>query len=363
MYSKPFSWVFRENTLDAIRLFAAAQVAIVHSWKYLSPSSMDSWFFQFLGLFPGVPIFFFVSGFLISKSYQSSPNIREYSKNRILRLYPALIICVLVNLVMVGMAGYVGFEEASVGEIFLLFAAKATFFQFYNPDFMRGFGDGVLNGSLWTICVELQFYIAYPLICAMLGNNRKVSGRILLTLILCFVFANWLLFELRHNYSESFWWKLYRVSFVPWIYMFLVGVWAQQNFDKIGRLIHNLPTLFFVAFYIVSAHVLVEYAGFSIGNEISPILFLLVAVTVLRVAYSAPQRVNETMKGNDISYGLYIWHMPIVNQLLYLEYESSGLTALLALIASLMLAAASWFLLEKPSLQLKSYSLNSRLRR
>ncbi len=91
--------IFRINNFDIIRLFAALQVAIHHTMSHLKiEQNSDSVILMFSGFFPGVPIFFFVSGFLISKSYESNPSIREYAQNRILRIYPALIICTFIAL-------------------------------------------------------------------------------------------------------------------------------------------------------------------------------------------------------------------------------------------------------------------------
>ena len=60
------------NNFNLIRLFAALQVAIVHSAGYLN---IDIQYLKFLDLFPGVPIFFFISGFLIIKSFKKNKKI------------------------------------------------------------------------------------------------------------------------------------------------------------------------------------------------------------------------------------------------------------------------------------------------
>ena len=57
------------NNFNLIRLFAALQVAIVHSASYLN---IDIQYLKFLDLFPGVPIFFFISGFLMIKSFKKN---------------------------------------------------------------------------------------------------------------------------------------------------------------------------------------------------------------------------------------------------------------------------------------------------
>jgi len=356
------TWEFKENSLDAIRLLAATQVAVLHTCEFMFVERTGGVFFELLRLFPGVPIFFFVSGYLISKSYESTPNIAEYAKNRGLRLYPALIICVAINLVMVWSTGYFSNLSISGLDIGILFFAKSTFIQFYNPDFMRAFGDGVLNGSLWTICVEVQFYIVAPLVYKFFGKNKAIGNLTLCVLILIFLVANRCLYFWQPEYSQEFLWKLYRVSFAPWFYMFLAGVIFQRNFAFLAGLVSKIPALLMLAGYFFIALFLTRYAGFETENAISPILFVFVILLVFRLSYVMPHKVNSLMKGNDISYGIYIWHMPIVNQMLYMNYRDSYWHVFVACTLSIFVAFLSWRLIEKPALKLKSFTLNTRVK-
>jgi len=354
------NWKFRENSLDAIRLFAASEVAIEHTFEFMFVGKTGTLFFEVLKLFPGVPIFFFISGYLISRSYQRSPSHFEYAKNRILRLYPALFICVAVNIIMVASTGYLAEQGASFGDIALLFAAKTSFLQFYNPDFMRAFGDGVLNGSLWTICVELQFYILTPLLYLLMGGKQNIKNGLLLSLIVIFLGLNQLLHYLHTDYNHTTAWKLFRISFMPWFYMFLVGILFQQNFDRIASIVLKIPFIPIFLTYILLA-LWLNRNGFETGNSISPILFVLIIFVIFRAAYCIPNTINQLMRGNDISYGIYIWHMPVVNQMLYLQYNTEFTHAYIALFLSTLLALSSWFIIEKPALKLKSFTLNQRL--
>ena len=74
----------RNNNLEWLRLIFATQVMLVHFGQYLKikiPSAIK--------YFPGVPAFFFVSGFLIYASYLNAPG-RRYYENRFLRIFPPL---------------------------------------------------------------------------------------------------------------------------------------------------------------------------------------------------------------------------------------------------------------------------------
>lgn len=85
---------FRTNNLNLIRLFAAFQVLIGHlHYCFEMPSAI-----KYISLFNGVPIFFTLSGFLIYWSFDHHPDVRTYGKNRILRIYPALIVSLVCTI-------------------------------------------------------------------------------------------------------------------------------------------------------------------------------------------------------------------------------------------------------------------------
>ena len=152
---------FNENNFDLIRLLAAIQVALHHAASHLklSQDTLAYLLIDLFKLFPGVPVFFFISGFLISKSYESNSNWFQYAQNRALRLFPGLIVCGLLTTFSIMLSGYIDFEKISSIELLVWLLSQATIFQFYDPNFLGNFGIGKANGSLWTIYIELQFYI------------------------------------------------------------------------------------------------------------------------------------------------------------------------------------------------------------
>ncbi len=354
MHSPAGKSVFALNNFDLIRLFAAAQVAHYHVFFIMGVEIADwHWaIIRFLSLFPGVPVFFFISGFLISKSWEKSSGLHHYAINRILRIYPALILAVSLSFLLIHISGYVAQVRPGLGELVLLFLAKASFVQFYNPDFMRAYGDGVMNGSLWTITVELQFYCLAPLLYWVLKRCFRIStNTVLLILIGLFLCINMVFHQLHAQWHDQVLYKLVGVSFAPWFYMFLLGVWFQRNFDFFHRLLAG-RFLLCLALYIPLA-ILARYLGAGFGNAVNPIVFALLAILVFSAAYSHIDLSNKVLRGTDISYGVYIYHMPFVNYLLYTGYFSGYAAGLAAAAATLLMAILSWFLVERNALKLK----------
>ena len=152
------------NNFDLIRLAAALQVASTHALPYFVPESRTWYLLRFVELFPGVPVFFFVSGFLISKSFERNASPPEYALNRVLRIYPGLIVCFALSVAAAALTGYFNTVRPAPSEWLRWTAAQLSFAQFYNPEFMRHYGVGVLNGSMWTMTVELQFYALVPVL-------------------------------------------------------------------------------------------------------------------------------------------------------------------------------------------------------
>ena len=349
--------IFRSNNFNIIRLIAALQVVIHHSTLYLEVDK-SSIAFKLLYFFPGVPIFFFVSGFLISKSYESNSSLIDYAQNRVLRIFPALFACTFISILSVYLTGYLSSKSVSFGSMLTWVASQVSFVQFYNPEFMRGYGMGVLNSSLWTISVELQFYIMIPVLYWIFNlNNQDDSNIKLLFVILFFMIFHLIRYSLMEDYEGNALFDLLGVTFVPWIYMFLIGVFFQKNFLFFHRLLSG-KVLLVLLLYLVITYFSVEYFGWKIGNESVPLLYFIVAMLVFSFAYSYPSLSRRLMGGNDISYGVYIYHMPVVNVLIYYGYTSHFEHVFLAIIATIILAILSWTIVEKRSMKLKRHPLN-----
>lgn len=344
-----------ENNFDLIRLLAALQVAFLHVLHTLTPELSTTTPAQILEVFPGVPIFFFISGLLISRSYERTRTQGEYFRNRALRIFPALHVCVLLNILIIFATGYFQDIDASWTQIAVLYLAKTTIFQFYNPEFMRHFGDGVLNGSLWTICVELQFYLLTPILYRLFRfstTHQRISNTWLIGLIIVSIICNRALYSLHSEYWDNNYWKLARVSFLPWIYMFLVGVFVQRNFGLFAKLLAHPYLLLSVPVYATYACAMRKY-GLQMDNSFSPALFFPLVFSIFILAYSAPKLAKKLLNGNDISYGIYIYHVPIMNMFIFYNVIGKlGYTLATLCIAS-ALALASWMLIEKPSLRRK----------
>jgi len=349
--------VFMMNNFNLIRLFAAFQVLILHSLHYLQLPYFNT-FQDLLRLFPGVPIFFFTSGFLISKSYDNKPDLSEYFRNRALRIFPALIVCTILALLSVYISGYLMTEHVSFFRIVALFLGQITILQFYNPDFMRGFGTGVLNGSLWSITVELQFYVVVPVMYWVLSKFRKSQEFIIVVVTIAFLLLYIFYSLVGGQDNVHLMIKLLGVSFIPWVWMFLVGFLFQRNFTTLHIWLKGKSGIL-LAVYIVASYLSNRFLHWQLGNVINPLLFLILACLVFSLAYTLPETCKKLMGKNDISYGLYIYHIPVINIFMYNYLTGQIKYYAFALITIVIMATISWNCVEKPFLRLKRSNLLS----
>jgi len=338
------------NNFDLIRLFAAFQVALAHSDRYiLNWGGIISPVLEFI---PGVPIFFLISGFLIAASYERSRTLSSFARKRALRIFPALWVCLAGTVLMLFATGYLGLVQAPISQLFLWFAAQATIFQFYNPESMRHFGAGIVNPALWTIGVEIQFYIAMPFLSALFHRSRALYACLFAAFAL--ISAAYSLY-LDVEWSDHIATKLLGVSFIPWIAMFMVGNLAWFHWGKIRGYLEGRFVLWFLV-YVVCAligHQFQSKSGIIIsGNRISLLLFIPLAALVLSAAHTRPD-MGRILRGNDISYGVYLWHMPVIGCWLYLNGAQTypGMAACILITA--ILGILSWRWIESPALKRK----------
>lgn len=350
---QPFRETDRVNNFDLIRLFGAAQVAVSHGIEHLRAETLFP-LYHALGYVPGVPIFFAVSGFLVSLSWERAPNWRQYALNRALRIYPALWTALLVSVVILLACGV---RPDSTRSFAIWIIAQLTIVQFYNPAFIRGFGVGVINGSAWTIPVEIQFYALVPFL-AWLAKGKANRWWLLALASGCVM----LVIRWVEQDPSSVLVRLVTVTLPPWLFFFLVGTALRYLHGRFATFLRGRAVFWAVLYGFWVAVEIAFNVPEATGNELNPVSILLLSALTISAAFTFPRIASRVLRENDISYGVYIYHMPFVNLFLFLGFQGTSALSL-AIGVTVITAILSWRFVERPALALKSYSIRGRTNR
>jgi peptidoglycan/LPS O-acetylase OafA/YrhL len=355
----------RANNFDLLRLGAALQVAIYHGIDHFHlGENSQGWraIQRMASIFPGVPIFFCISGFLIARSVERNlDNLSGYFRSRALRIYPALWVCVALGGATLWWFGFfngVAKWKVAIWWLLNLGAGGAT----VNPDYLRHFGTGVWNGSLWTIFVELSFYVFLPLV-YLVCRRINVPVERWLAVLLGVSFATFVGFHgLQYGDTKAFGFATKAVwySLAGNLWMFLFGTLAHRYWPRIAGFFTGKMIWWTLACILLTEFMNpIELAGAGGAAFAAFRLFtlrFLVAGFTLSAAHSFRSASDRLLKGQDISYGVYVYHMLVFNVLLHLGLSATGwYFAGLAITASL--AAMSWFLLERRALAWKTVTI------
>jgi len=339
----------RRNNFDLLRLIAALQVVLTHVYSHVLvahnyQNKYTDMVFELIKNIPGVPIFFLISGFLISLSYEKNSSLRDYITNRVLRIYPGLYLNIFIGILIVYFLGFVTFNT----QFFTWLFAQLTIFQFYNIDMFREYGTGVVNGSLWTISIELTFYIVLPILFFIYQKNKAI-----LWAIAFLTFGLWL-YDVDSS-RELIYEKLLHVSILPYLFIFIIGLLFFKYFDKLKEYVDN-------KFFIwLSIFVLFKFILYSLSLEMNfafyTLQWIIFTFMTFSFAFSFRDLSQKLLRGNDYTYGIYIYHMLIVNFFIHIGFVGEFKYLVFILTLSILIGVTSWYLVEKPFLKLKKHSL------
>jgi peptidoglycan/LPS O-acetylase OafA/YrhL len=347
---------WRINNFDLIRLLAAVQVVIVHTMTAFKLYGINATFFNLgVRMFPGVPIFFVISGFLISKSYERSDSIRDYYRNRCLRIFPALWVCLAVSIGVILIAGVSVLGPVSSRGWLGWWAAQMSLYQQYGPEFLMPVGMGSLNGSLWTIPIELEFYLLLPLVYAVFRLRQRrgdvaLVGLLVSSMAVHFVYCRPALVPAPppHTFLVE--------TVVPYLWIFLVGVLMQRHWIALRGWLAGRTHWWLLGYVLLG--VVTKRLHIYVGSaDISPLFLLPLAALVLSCAVSLPALSDRLLHHNDISYGTYIYHALVLNVMLICGVQGDFLSATAAVVISLSLGTVSWWFVERSFLRRKRRSL------
>jgi len=352
--------VSHNNNFDLLRLLAALQVVYMHSVAVLRlPPGGD--LYIVLGCFPGVACFFLISGFLVTDSYLRSASVGDYSFRRALRIYPALIVnLVVIDLAMYATGGlsavqwpgrylaYFGVAAATASHDIGAWATQIPATYGASTFFMA-----VPSGVLWTLTVELSFYLILPIILALYQRNRWAGLGVILGLaIVSLAHAHQITSAdlAAHPLAGS------HVGLYFWI--FALGILARLGWSRLSHVFEG-KLVIWASVYAIATCALLGLSGnvttLNYQSSVGVVAFIrvtLLAGLVLSAAYSF-KSASSLLRGNDLSYSIYLYHMLLIYSLIGVGLTAQSWLWLVVYGGAGVIAAISWFLIERPVLRLK----------
>lgn len=286
------------NCFDIIRFLCTFTVFFGH---FLTHFSVENDVLYRIAYFVrGVPVFFFLSGLFIARSLERY-RVVEFLKRRTIRIFPELWVCVIINLLIILISLGAGY---TLKDIIVYLTTQMTLFQFYTGEWLRNYGIGVPNGALWTITVDIQFYIV-AIFLARWFRERKIKtwGIIIgLTMIIDLVLEN-----TKASYPEIGY-KLLQCNLIPFLWIFLIGMCVYYNRDRLIPALTKIKWIFVAAYLIwqfVIPDSIVQVFGGIRYNVVTTTLMLLMFTSI---GFSFNKRLKQ-----DYSYSYYLYHMVVIN--------------------------------------------------
>lgn len=348
-------------SIDSLRALAVLAVIIYHVDVNYLP-----------GGFLGVDLFFVLSGYLISsliiKEYKKtgSLNLHNFYIRRARRLLPAVYFMITVVLVVMVMFNGVLLKKSHLDAIFGYIYSSNWWYIFHKLDYFDSFGSQSPFKHLWSLAIEEQFYMIFPLLFLLVNGKKKTEDGsyklnrnflyIILGVILVSLIAHIILFDIN-NISRIYFGTDTRA------FSLLVGVVGAILYpmDKLNTKITPQENLVYSVVSLISIAALITIMIYT--SEYNTWLyrggFLLVAILGIIIIISSGKQHTVMAKLlsfkpvvfiGKISYSLYLWHFPVL--VLTTPVSEIGkpniFFVVLRVILTFILAIISYALVETP---------------
>lgn len=341
-----------QNNFEIIRLSLATLVVVLHCYDLTATHYTDYlkiWTHEQLSL-PYIIIrgFVIMSGYLVLKSLVRSTSVKQYLWRRFLRIYPPLIVALLICALIAGplltsmpAAAYYRHPDTWLYMVYSLriFMVKHTECL---PGVFRDNPAGcAVNGSLWTIWVEEVLYIAliaFFFIRRWPKLLKPALGLSWLAMVVLYLIAKQRWADQAIPFSRSVQWDYFAdllIYFFSGCLMTLIE-WKNMRRNRLilaGSLAVAAVAVYFRV-YPVLGFLLYPLIMVSAGSDCVPVLL-------------------KPFRWGNPSYGLYIYSYPIQQILIQTLHPSAGMLLLLGVPLSFVAGYSSWHLIEAPFLQLK----------
>lgn len=315
------------NFFDVLRLVAAAMVVVGHSWSLLGipgVPTMGGITIHHLGVY----IFFSISGYLLSVSWARSPRPAAFMVRRCLRIFPALILVVLVTVFVIGpvMTTLLAADYWGSSQTWQYLLNMTLFAQYDLPGVFLANDQQAVNGSLWSLGPEFCCYLMVMLL-GLVGARFSFIAR---AVLLVGLLSTTILLPIERPL------RITAIAVVFFLAGSLLAKVRVPNRLSLWPALASLVALFFIDgdLGLVMASAVVPYAVVAVGSRTSSI------AQVVR-------------RAGDPSYGMYLWAFPIQQTIIVL-WGPLPLFWNIVVVLGLSAAAgyASWHLLEKLAIAL-----------
>lgn len=323
--------------IDGLRAIAIISVFIYHYYENILPSG-----------YLGVDIFFVISGFVISGYLsRTKPSswyqyLIDFYVKRIKRLLPALLFCVLASTIAI-----VLFTTRPSPDIFRtgaasLFGLSNIFLLLRSSDYFSL--DSSLNPftQTWSLGVEEQFYIFYPILIFTLGLTHNKNNRVGIIVIFIITIVSFLSFLVLHKiYPISSFYLLptraWELGIGSLVYFMLKSDFRifPKYFPWLA-LTSIIVSLLLPPSQVISATLLSVFGTAVLINSCQPKTFIYNILTL-----------KPLMFIGLISYSLYLWHWSIL-VLGKLTIGTFGLASLFLVFLTITISIFSYYAIERP---------------
>jgi peptidoglycan/LPS O-acetylase OafA/YrhL len=329
----------RNNNFDFLRFYLAFNVVISHFIGVSRIADIQK-FQHFFNAFTSVTGFFIISGFLITNSYIHSKSIKDYFLKRASRLLPAYIFVILASALLLSFtSSYSLYEYFTSSGLYKYLATNLVFLNFLQPCLPGVFTINndfcAVNGALWTLKIEVLFYLCVPLIVFLTNRFKKKYILFISIYVLSIIYK--LSFSYLNGISNSGFYGELANQLPGFMSYFVSGIacyYYNDFFKKYNLKLFVLGVLIFV------------FESYFDVEFLKPIAL---SIIIFTVAFNF-KKLNTFAKYGDISYGIYIFHLPLIQVAVHfgLFKSVSTITSFSLIISSVLISGLlSWHLLEK----------------
>lgn len=328
----------RDNNFNLLRMLAATGVLVSHAYPIsLGYGASEPLSDLLRGTTLGtlcVMVFFSISGFFITRSFDQKHSLTGFLQARVLRLFPALAVVlaatVAISALFLTTAPAKVFWPAA-GE-YLLRNLLLFFPKYPLPGVFETNPYGpAINGSLWTLNYEVLCYLGV-VICGVIGilGRRAAFATVLLMFMILYASAQVLQFHTRvENLVQLA--LPFAIGMSFWVWRAVIPLsWPLAAGAVVAAIVLRPTPLFDVALALA-----VTYGVFVIG-------------------YARFRLIGRYTSFGDYSYGTYVYAFPLQQVVASLGVVSPLANMTIAFPAVLVCAVLSWRFVEAPALRLRS---------